>query len=139
MRQCAGSRKPYGFDGYQKTPRISKQGNGHLIQGGAGGVAGFAVQLAKYLGAKVITTASAGNHDYVRGLGADQSSITTKGGLHTAIGPICDVVFDTVGGACAPAASAQVGRQPCDRAGTGRRHAPTSNLKARCQTAIARI
>ena len=30
------------------------------------------MQLAKHLGAKVITTASAGNHDYVRGLGADQ-------------------------------------------------------------------
>ena len=30
-----------------------------LIQGGAGGVAGFAIQLAKYLGATVVTTTSA--------------------------------------------------------------------------------
>ena len=43
-----------------------------LIQGGAGGVAGFAVQLAKHIGAHVITTASAANHDYLRGLGADE-------------------------------------------------------------------
>jgi NADPH:quinone reductase-like Zn-dependent oxidoreductase len=47
-----------------------KSGETILIQGGAGGVAGFAIQLAKHLGARVITTASAANHDYVRGLGA---------------------------------------------------------------------
>src|ERR1700724_1796341 len=43
-----------------------------LIQGGAGGVAGFGIQLAKHLGATVITTASAANHPYVRSLGADR-------------------------------------------------------------------
>ena len=43
-----------------------------LIQGGAGGVASFAIQLAKHIGARVITTASAANHDYVRSLGADE-------------------------------------------------------------------
>ena len=32
-----------------------------LNQGGAGGVAGFAIQLAKHIGARVITTASAAN------------------------------------------------------------------------------
>ena len=37
-----------------------------LIQGGAGGVASFAIQLAKHIGARVITTASAANHDYLR-------------------------------------------------------------------------
>ena len=50
-----------------------KAGETILIQGGAGGVAGFAVQLCKYLGATVITTASASNHPYVRSLGADPS------------------------------------------------------------------
>ncbi|HLA20872.1 MAG TPA: NADP-dependent oxidoreductase [Pseudolabrys sp.] len=68
-----------------------------LIQGGAGGVAGFAVQLAKHLGATVIATASAGNHPYVRSLGADQVIDYNRQDF-TAIGPICDVVFDTVGG-----------------------------------------
>jgi NADPH:quinone reductase-like Zn-dependent oxidoreductase len=43
-----------------------------LIQGGAGGVASFAVQLAKHIGARVITTTSAANRDYVRDLGADE-------------------------------------------------------------------
>jgi NADPH:quinone reductase-like Zn-dependent oxidoreductase len=35
-----------------------KAGETILIQGGAGGVAGFGIQLAKHLGATVITTAS---------------------------------------------------------------------------------
>jgi NADPH:quinone reductase-like Zn-dependent oxidoreductase len=74
-----------------------KSGQTILIQGGAGGVAGFAVQLAKHLGAKVITTASAANHDYVRGLGADQVIDYNKEDF-TKIGVVCDVVFDTVGG-----------------------------------------
>jgi len=68
-----------------------------LIQGGAGGVAGFAVQLAKHIGATVIATASAHNHAYVRGLGADRV-IDYNAEDFTAIGPVCDVVFDTVGG-----------------------------------------
>ncbi len=74
-----------------------KAGQTILIQGGAGGVAGFAVQLAKHIGATVITTASAGNHPYVRSLGADRVIDYNKEDF-TAIGPICDVVFDTVGG-----------------------------------------
>ncbi|PLT29734.1 zinc-binding dehydrogenase [Peribacillus deserti] len=42
-----------------------------LIHGGAGGVGGFAVQLAKHAGKKVISTASSRNHEYVKSLGAD--------------------------------------------------------------------
>jgi NADPH:quinone reductase-like Zn-dependent oxidoreductase len=80
----------------EDTARL-KAGQTILIQGGAGGVAGFAVQLAKHLGATVIATASAGNHAYVRGLGADKV-IDYNSQDFTAIGPICDVVFDTVGG-----------------------------------------
>src|SRR5205807_1975567 len=49
-----------------------KPGETILIQGGAGGVASFGIQLAKHIGARVITTASAANHDYVRSLGADE-------------------------------------------------------------------
>jgi NADPH:quinone reductase-like Zn-dependent oxidoreductase len=78
-----------------------KAGQTILIQGGAGGVAGFAVQLAKHLGATVITTASAGNHAYVRSLGADRV-IDYNAQDFAAIGPICDVVFDTVGGGVRP-------------------------------------
>jgi NADPH:quinone reductase-like Zn-dependent oxidoreductase len=74
-----------------------KAGETILIQGGAGGVAGFGVQLAKHLGATVIATASAGNHAYVRSLGADRV-IDYNTQDFTAIGSVCDVVFDTVGG-----------------------------------------
>ncbi|WP_371403497.1 NADP-dependent oxidoreductase [Kribbella sp. NBC_00662] len=42
-----------------------------LIHAGAGGVGTVAIQLAKYLGATVATTVSAGNVDFVRELGAD--------------------------------------------------------------------
>jgi NADPH:quinone reductase-like Zn-dependent oxidoreductase len=45
----------------------------------------------------VITTASASNHPYVRSLGADRV-IDYRTQDFTGIGPICDVVFDTVGG-----------------------------------------
>jgi NADPH:quinone reductase-like Zn-dependent oxidoreductase len=74
-----------------------KAGETVLIQGGAGGVAGFAIQLAKHIGATVITTASARNHDYVRGLGADRIiDYNTEDFTKTVSG--ADVVFDTVGG-----------------------------------------
>jgi NADPH:quinone reductase-like Zn-dependent oxidoreductase len=42
-----------------------------LVHAGAGGVGSIAIQLAKHLGATVATTASAGNADFVRELGAD--------------------------------------------------------------------
>lgn len=68
-----------------------------LIQGGAGGVAGFAIQLAKHIGAHVVTTASAKNHDYVRGLGADEI-IDYNAQDFTEVVTDCDAVFETVGG-----------------------------------------
>ncbi len=68
-----------------------------LIQGGAGGVAGFAIQLAKHIGARVITTASAKNHDYIRGLGADEIIDYNARDFTGAVSD-CDAVFDTVGG-----------------------------------------
>ena len=68
-----------------------------LIQGGAGGVAGFAIQLAKHIGATVITTASARNGDYVRRLGADRV-VDYNSEDFTKVVSGCDVVFDTVGG-----------------------------------------
>ncbi|NRQ50428.1 NADP-dependent oxidoreductase [Aeromicrobium stalagmiti] len=42
-----------------------------LIHGASGGVGSFAVQIARSLGARVIGTASEGNHDYLRDLGAE--------------------------------------------------------------------
>ena len=58
-----------------------------LIQGASGGVGGFAVQFAKAKGAYVIGTASAGNLDYLKQLGADEA-IDYRGQ------PLADVVRD---------------------------------------------
>ena len=74
-----------------------KAGETILIQGGAGGVAGFAVQVAKHIGARVITTASAANHDYLRSLGADQIIDYNKQDFTKVVSSV-DAVFDTVGG-----------------------------------------
>ena len=74
-----------------------KSGETILIQGGAGGVASFAIQLAKHLGARVITTASAANLSYLRDIGADQV-IDYNATDFTKVVSNCDAVFDTVGG-----------------------------------------
>jgi NADPH:quinone reductase-like Zn-dependent oxidoreductase len=74
-----------------------KPGEKILIQGGAGGVAGFAIQVAKHIGAHVITTTSAANQAYVRGLGADEV-IDYNATDFTEVVSGCDAVFDTVGG-----------------------------------------
>jgi NADPH:quinone reductase-like Zn-dependent oxidoreductase len=74
-----------------------KAGETILIQGGAGGVAAFAIQLAKHIGARVITTTSAVNQAYVRGLGADEV-IDYNTQDFTKLVSGCDAVFDTVGG-----------------------------------------
>lgn len=74
-----------------------KAGETILVQGGAGGVASFAIQLAEHLGARVITTTSTANVDYVKSLGADQVIDYNKEGF-TKIGQVCDAVFETVGG-----------------------------------------
>ena len=68
-----------------------------LVQGGAGGVASFAIQLAKHLGARVIATASAANLDYVLALGA-HLAIDYNAQDFTSVVSGCDAVFDTVGG-----------------------------------------
>jgi len=74
-----------------------KAGETILIQGGAGGVASFAIQLSKHLGAHVITTASAANHDYLGKIGADEI-IDYNAVDFTKVVRDCDAVFDTVGG-----------------------------------------
>ena len=74
-----------------------KSGETILIQGGAGGVASFAIQLAKHLGARVITTASAANAAYLREIGADEVIDYNTTDFTKAVSN-CDAVFDTVGG-----------------------------------------
>jgi NADPH:quinone reductase-like Zn-dependent oxidoreductase len=74
-----------------------KSGETILIQGGAGGVASFAIQIAKHIGARVITTCSAANVDYVKKLGADQV-IDYNAQDFTKVVSSVDAVFETVGG-----------------------------------------
>ena len=74
-----------------------KPGETILIQGGAGGVASFAIQLAKSIGARVITTTSAANRDYVQALGPDEI-IDYNAVDFTKVASACDAIFDTVGG-----------------------------------------
>lgn len=74
-----------------------QRGETILIQGGAGGVASFAIQLAKRIGARVITTTSAANIDYVRGLGADQVLDYNAQDFTKMVNGV-DAVFETVGG-----------------------------------------
>ena len=83
------------IDSLENTLKL-KRGETILIQGGAGGVAGFAIQLAKHIGARVIATTSKANMDYVRSLGADQV-IDYNAEDFTRIGQVCDAVFETVG------------------------------------------
>jgi len=84
------------IDALEDTLKLQR-GETILIQGGAGGVASFAIQFAKYLGARAITTTSAANIDYVRSLGADEV-IDYNAQDFTKVVKNCDAVFDTVGG-----------------------------------------
>ncbi len=68
-----------------------------LVQGAAGGVGSFAVQLARWKGAHVIGTASANNHDFVRSLGAETVIDYNTTPFETVVRDV-DVVLDTVGG-----------------------------------------
>jgi len=67
-----------------------------LVHAGAGGVGHFAVQLAKWKGAKVIATASAANIEFVKSLGADEV-VDYKSVRFEDVVKDVDVVLDTVG------------------------------------------
>ena len=68
-----------------------------LIHAAAGGVGHMAVQLAKWKGARVIGTASAGNMAFLRGLGADEVIDYTARRFEDAVTGV-DVVLDTMAG-----------------------------------------
>lgn len=89
-----------------------------LIHGGAGGVGTIAIQVAKAIGARVLTTARAADHAFVRSLGADEAiDHSTEDYVDAATrltgGRGVDVVFDTIGGDTltrSPLALADMGR-----------------------------
>lgn len=73
------------------------EGQTVLIHAAAGGVGLFAVQLAKWKGARVIGTASGKNLDFVRELGADEVIDYKTTAFEDVINDV-DVVLDTIGG-----------------------------------------
>lgn len=91
-----------GLTAYQSLVHCLKVGAGDtvLVHAAAGGVGSFAVQIAVAQGARVIGTASEGNHDYVRGLGGEP--VTYGEGLVDRVRQLSpdgvDAIFDSVGG-----------------------------------------
>lgn len=67
-----------------------------LIHAGSGGVGHFAVQIAKKLGAYVISTSSAKNRDFIMALGADEHIDYRSQAFEQVLSEI-DLAFDTVG------------------------------------------
>jgi len=68
-----------------------------LIHAGSGGVGHYAIQIARHLGAYVITTASSANREFVMSFGADEAIDYTTTPFEEVTGDI-DFVLDTIGG-----------------------------------------
>jgi len=75
---------------------ILQSGQHVLIHGGAGGVGHFAIQCAKARGARVSTTVSNQDLEFVRELGADQA-IDAAGRFEDELSDV-DLVLDLIGG-----------------------------------------
>ncbi|WP_084078763.1 NADP-dependent oxidoreductase [Demequina sp. NBRC 110057] len=84
------------------------EGDRVLIHGAAGGVGTFGVQIARHLGAHVVGTASAANHDYVCDLGAEPveygEHLVEHASEHAPEG--FDKIIDFAGGASLDSAAA---------------------------------
>ena len=99
-----------GLTAYQTIQRAGVEAEQTvLVHAAAGGVGAFGVQLATALGARVIGTASEGNHEFLRGLGAEP--VTNGDGLVDRVRALApdgiDVALDFAGGG-AVAASAEL-------------------------------
>jgi putative PIG3 family NAD(P)H quinone oxidoreductase len=67
-----------------------------LIHGGASGIGTMAIQLARWVGAEVITTASAGKHDVCTFLGADKCIDYKTEDFATEVADV-NVILDVIG------------------------------------------
>ncbi|MEN3943120.1 zinc-binding dehydrogenase [Prosthecobacter sp. SYSU 5D2] len=78
-----------------------KSGDKVLIHGGAGGVGVYAIQIAKFFGAHVVTTSGPHNKEFVEGLGADVSYDYRRESLYEELRHDYpagfDIILDTVG------------------------------------------
>jgi NADPH:quinone reductase-like Zn-dependent oxidoreductase len=100
-----------GLTAYQSLRRLGvAEGDTVLVHNAAGGVGSFAVQIATAFGARVIGTASAARHEYVRGLGGEPVPYGDE--VVQAVRALAprgvDVVVDFVGGGVV-ATTSQVG------------------------------
>lgn len=68
-----------------------------LVHGGAGGVGMYAIQLARWKGARVTATASAANVNFVKSLGAEKVIDYQSAKFEDVVHDV-DAVIDTVGG-----------------------------------------
>lgn len=76
---------------------VPLEGKTVLVNGAGGGVGHFAVQLARWQGARVIAVASGKHEAFVRGLGADEFIDYTRTPPADVVRDV-DLVVDTVGG-----------------------------------------
>ncbi|WP_274651338.1 zinc-binding dehydrogenase [Paenibacillus humicola] len=100
-----------GLTAYQALVRKMniRQGQTIFIHAGAGGVGGFAIQLARIFGAsRIMTSASPGNADFVKRLGADDVIDYNSEDVHARIleltsGLGADLILNTLNRAAAQA------------------------------------
>lgn len=83
------------------------KGSRVLVHAAAGGVGHLAVQIAKARGAYVVTTASAGKHQFVRSLGADEVIDYRTVDFTDAVSEL-DAVLDPIGGDYGPRSVARM-------------------------------
>ncbi|MET7472956.1 NADP-dependent oxidoreductase [Streptomyces sp. NPDC005648] len=88
---------PSPFTGRVHRPVPITPGMTVLVNGAAGGVGHFAVQLAKWKGAHVIAVASGRHEEFLRKLGADEFIDYTTTTAADVVNGV-DLVIDTVGG-----------------------------------------
>ncbi|MGI5133691.1 MULTISPECIES: NADP-dependent oxidoreductase [unclassified Streptomyces] len=92
-----GHDHPSPFQAARHRPVPLDAGTTVLVNGAAGGVGHFALQLAKWKGARVIAVASGAHESFLRELGADEFIDYTKSRPEELVHDV-DLVLDAVGG-----------------------------------------
>ncbi|MEU6139134.1 NADP-dependent oxidoreductase [Streptomyces sp. NPDC047081] len=92
-----GHDHPSPFQSARHRPAALDASTTLLVNGAAGGVGHFALQLAKWKGAQVVAVASGAHESFLRELGADRFIDYTKSRPEELLHDL-DLVLDTVGG-----------------------------------------